>query len=133
MERPVELHAAGRPRAERPDQAGLDHMLAVKKVVAGRLVARRKDLAADFGQNDHLQPVVLQPHRRVGLLLTVRPIDGQRRLVGIGSSRRALMIATFGKEGHFLLRRIGIGGQNESFHRDSCSLHGCFLLKKAAS
>jgi hypothetical protein len=67
--RPVELDAAGDPRARESDERRLDHGVAVEEVVTGAAVVPHVDPAAQLGQHQHPQPPVLQVHRR--------PLDGR--------------------------------------------------------
>ena len=60
MLRPVELDPAGQPRSGQPDQRGLDHRVGVEQRVAGALVHRELDPAAQFGQDQQPQVRVLQ-------------------------------------------------------------------------
>ena len=122
-ERPVELDAARDPRAECADQTGLYHMLPVEKVVAGRLVLCRIDLAADFRHDQHVQIFVFHMDHRIGFVLPVLAVDVERRLVGIGSAGGALVVAVFREQRYFFLCRLRVGRNHERFDTDGCFIH----------
>ena len=61
--RPVELHAAAHPRAGESDERGLDHVVAVEKVVvAVLLVLGDVDAPAEFWQEHEAHVLVLERH-----------------------------------------------------------------------
>ena len=74
--RPVELHAAGDPRAQQTDQRRLDDVLAVEEVVAVRLVQADVDAAADLRQDHQPDVFVLEVDCLVWLveLLVANPV-----------------------------------------------------------
>ena len=58
--REVPLHAARNPRAEHADEGGLDDVLTVERLEAGRLVREVEEVSAMFRQHPDVEPVVLQ-------------------------------------------------------------------------
>ena len=61
--REVPLHAAGNPRAEHADKRGLDDVLTVERLEAGRLVGEVEKMPAMLRQHPDVEPLVL--HRQV--------------------------------------------------------------------
>jgi len=110
--RHVPLDAAADPRAEHPDERGLDDVLAVEEVVAVGLVHGREDAPAELRQDADLDVLILQEQRLVGDVgFHVR----QHVLHGIGIERglRALVGATFVKARHGRRRRRQVCGDDE--------------------
>ena len=60
MVRNVPLDAAGHPRADQPDQGGLDHVLAIDEIVVVALVDRLEEPPADLRQDADPHVFVLQ-------------------------------------------------------------------------
>ena len=98
-------------------------MLPVEKVVAGRLVLCRIDLAADFRHDQHVQIFVFHMDHRIGFVLPVLAVDVERRLVGIGSAGGALVDAVVREQRHFFLCRLRVGRNHERFDTDGCFIH----------
>ena len=120
---PVELHAAGDPGAQRTDQRGLDHVLAIEEVVAGGLVPGGEDAPADLRQDQHVQIVVLHVHGGVGPVLPMAAVHLHHNLLGIDPARGALMHPVFHKHGRLLPGTLGIGGDHQGFNRNLRLLH----------
>src|SRR5579863_10257999 len=81
MLRPVELHASRDPWAGKPNQSGLDHILAVKEVVAVQLVEADMDPAANFRQDHDSDVFVFEMDRPPAMVLWLRADaidDGER-------------------------------------------------------
>ena len=126
---PVEFHTAGDPGAQRADEAGLDHMLTVEEVIIGGLVPGSKNTAADFRQNKNIQIFVLQMYDGIAsFFLPDFPVYFQHSFIGIGAAGGTLMDPMLRKEGHFLLGRLRIGGNDQRFDADACVTHNGFLL-----
>ena len=100
---PVELHAAGYPRARDADHGGLDDGVLIDEFVVVVLIHRAVDLAAQFRQQHDFHMLVFQ---RVGIVILVDRLVGQAVGVGhgINTARRSLIGFLFQKEGQ------GIGG-----------------------
>ena len=118
--RPVELHAAGDPRAERADQAGLDDVLAVEKVIVGGLVPRGEDPSPDLWEHQNVQIFVFQMHNGIAFFLTETAVDLQNGLVGVRAAGGALMHTVLGEQRHFLLRWLRIGWERQLLDADAC-------------
>ena len=115
--RPVELDAAGNPRADEAHQRRLDDLVVVDEVVAVGLVVGALDAAAQLRQHHHADVVVLQPHRGIGLIdLLVEDLvdDGQRIHLAAG----ALIDALFEEHGVLVRLADAIGGQHDLLHPD---------------
>ena len=118
--RPVELHAAGKPRAGKPHKRGLDDGVAVEEVVVVvRLVLPDVDASANLGKKDNARVVVFKRHRVVFLhhRLVHHLVDERH---GIDLPAAPLVDALL-EEHRVLLRRtnrVGLQG-----HRRTDALH----------
>ena len=120
---PVEFHAAGNPGAQRPDEAGLDDMLAVEEIVVGDFIPCGKNPAADFRKNQHVQILVFQMDSGVAAFDFPFPVYFQGDLVGIGAACGALVNPMLGEQRHFFLPRLRVGGEHKLFHANGCVGH----------
>ena len=120
---PVELHAAGDPGAQRTDQRGLDHVLAIEEVIAGGLVLGGEDAPADLRQDQHVQIIVLHMNDGIAPVLPTAAIHLNHNLLGINATGGALMHPVFHKHGHLFPRPFGIGGDHQGLNRDFCFAH----------
>ena len=106
---PVELDAARDPGAEHADQRGLDDFILIEEVVAGLLVERRIDLAADLGQDHKLNVIVFEDYSLIGLVKfgLFRRADDNR--VWIRVAGEALMHAVLRKHRQLFCGCLCIG------------------------
>ena len=120
---PVELHAAGDPAAQQPDERGLDDVLLVEEIIPGALVQRGVDAPADFGHQLHAQVFVFQRDDAEGALPAVRPVHCEHGLGGVRVAAGALVHAVFRKQRQLLGGREAIGGQHAQFIGDDDGIH----------
>ena len=116
--RPVELDAATDPGPCQSHEGGLDDVVIVHEVALPHLVVGHLHAASQFGQNHHLQVLVLQIHSLVGLIhfLVGHTLDDG---VGIDHAAAALI--------HPLLQEDGILLRCASLiRRDDHLLFPCF-------
>ena len=117
MLRPVELDAAGDPRADQAHQRRLDDLVVVDEVIAVGLVVGALDAAAQLGQHHHADVVVLQPHRGIGLIdLLVEDLVDDRQRIHLAAG--ALIDALFQEHGVFVRLADAVGGQRDPLHPD---------------
>ena len=99
-------------------------MLAVEEIVIGDLVPCGKNPAADLRQNQHVQILVFQMDDGVAALDFPFPVYFQNDLVGIGTAGGTLVNPMLGKQRHFFLPRLRVGGEHKLFNADGCVGHG---------
>ena len=102
VERPVELHTAGNPRAERADERGLDDVLPVEEVVVVDLVVGFKDPSAQLRQDADADVVVFEPDDGVVPVGAVRTVHLLHDSAWIRIAACTLVTAQLREHGHFL-------------------------------
>ena len=128
---PVELDAAGDPRAGEAHQRRLDHLVVVDEVVAVGFIHGALNAAAQLGQHHDFQIIVFQPYGGVGLKrLFIEDLvhHGQRIHLAAGT----LIDALFQKHGIFVGLADAVGRQINGLGADRCRaldvLHAIYLL-----
>ncbi len=108
--RPVELDAAGNPGPHQPHQRRFDHLVVIDEVAIHHLVVGTVDTPPQLRQQHHLDKVVLQPDRLIGLHLLLAG-EGVDHPIGIDSPRGALIDPLLEKHGVGIFGAYLVGRQ----------------------
>ena len=99
-------------------------MLTIEEVIAVGLVLSGKDTTADFGQNPHIDKIILQMNSNIVLVFTNRAVNTNGDLIGVCTTGRTLVAAVFYEHGHFFPNALRIGGDCQGFNRNLSNTHG---------
>ena len=114
MLRPVELDAAGNPRAGESHQCRFHHLVVIDEMTFLHLVVCHVDASAQFGQNHHLDIFVLDEQGMIEFVrLFVRNLLDYR--IRVHRTATALIHPLFEEDGVLLLFSYLVGGKQDIF------------------